>query len=137
MHGYKNILITKRIGNTEIVYIYRETGNEKYNFCIDNVKMDNMGIRSVLDDHSIVVRFHICYFDRTFLYQKMCGRSMLWVCLRLPSVYAYFSVITFALHGDPSGLTTQSSLVQSWDYLGIISMPVVKEKDPMYKKNVF
>ena len=96
-----------------------------------------MGITSVPDDHNIVVRFHICYFDRTFLYQKnmrskyVMGLSLSSVCIRI------FRVITFVLHGDPSGLLTQSSLVQSWDYLGIISMPVVKEKDPMYKKNVF
>jgi hypothetical protein len=51
--------------------------------------MDNLGIRSVLDDHNIVVRFHICYFDRTFLYQKnmrskyVMGLSSSSVCIRI------------------------------------------------------
>jgi hypothetical protein len=33
---------------------------------------------------------YLLFWSYIFIPKKICGRSMLWVCLRLPSVYAYF-----------------------------------------------
>ena len=99
--------------------------------------MDNMGIRSVPDDHNIVVRFHICYFDRTFLYQKKYAVEVCYGSVFVFRLYTHISCDNFCSTWRPFWIVNSKLLSTILGLFGDHIHARCQRKGPNVQKECF